>query len=304
MSARRPLWRAWRAPLLLVAGALALAACADLMNKLEEGTDENTGVGKLVRGVNRVRKSAQDLDPSEEHYIGRTVAAQILAMPQYKLSEDTALVNYVNRVGIGIALSNDNVRQTFAGYRFAVLDTDETNALACPGGLIFVTKGMLAKASNEDELAAILAHEIAHVSHRHGLDAIKKSNLTSAFQYLGSGALQVAGENNADLQKLATVFDDSVKDVVGALVTSGYSRAAEEEADTSGREYLRNAGYDPQGLSRVLAKMGETGGEGGMFATHPAPKDRQATLEPPLPYVADAAGQAARAQRYAASMKP
>jgi predicted Zn-dependent protease len=304
MSAPRTWPRALRTSLLVAAGALALAACADILNTLEQGTDENTAAGKLVRGVNRVRKSAQDLDPSEEHYIGRTVAAQILSMPQYRLVEDAALTAYVNRVGLGIAMSNDGVRQPFAGYHFAVLDTDEVNALACPGGTIFVTKGMLAKASSEDELAAILAHEIAHVTHRHGLEQIKKGNLASAFQYLGSGALQAAGQNNADLQKLAEVFDNSVKDVVGALITSGYSREAEVQADTSGRQFLLGAGYDPQGLTRVLNQMGETGGEGGMFATHPAPKDRQATLQPPLAYAADAAGQTVRAQRYAAAMKP
>ena len=133
---------------------------------------------------------------------------------------------------------------------------------------------------------------------------LKKSNLASAFQYLGSGALQAAGSNNEDLQKLATVFDDSVKDVVGSLITTGYSREAEEQADKTGREFLRGAGYDPQALTRVLAKMGEVGGEGGMFATHPAPKDRLQTLREPLPFTTDPQGEAARASRFVAAMKP
>lgn len=282
---------------------LALAACAEFLGALEDATDPDSAEGKLVRGANKLRKSAQDLDPAEEHYIGRTVAAQIVAMPQYKLSQDQALTAYVTRVGLGVAMSNDRVRHTFAGYHFAVLDTDEVNALACPGGTIFVSKGLLAKATSEDEVAAILAHEIAHVTLRHGLEQIKKANLASAFQYLGSGALQAAGSNSADLQELAKVFDDSVKDVVGALITSGYSREAEAEADHLGRDLLGGTGYDPQALTRVLAKMGEVGGEGGMFATHPSPADRCQTLLKPLPYAADPADLAARAARFVAVAK-
>lgn len=297
-------WRVARFCMLVGGFAIACVACAGVMGVLEEATDPNSAEGKLVRGANRLRKSAQDLDPSEEHFIGRTVAAQILAMPQYRLAQDPTQRDYVTRVGLGVVMSNDGVRHTFAGYHFAVLDTDEVNAFACPGGTIFVTRGLLRKATTEDELAAVLAHEIAHVTHRHGLLQIKKANLAQAFQYLGSGALQVAGQNNADLQKLTEVFDDSVKDVVGALITSGYSREAEQEADVSGREFLRLAGYDPQALTRVLSHMDEAAATGGMFATHPAPKERQSTLGAPLPFSADAAGEAVRSQRFAVAMKP
>jgi predicted Zn-dependent protease len=293
------------ARLVLLGGAVALAfvACAKMMVALEGATDPNSAEGKLVRGANRLRKSAQDLDPSEEHYIGRTVAAQILAMPQYPLAQDPVLLDYVTRVGLGVAMSNDGVRHTFAGYHFAILDTDEVNAFACPGGTIFVTKGLLRRAATEGELAAVLAHEIAHVTHRHGLEQIKKANLAQAFQYLGSGALQAAGQGSGDLQKLTEVFDDSVKDVVGALITSGYSQQAEQQADVSGREFLRQAGYDPQALTRVLARLDQVGGAGGMFATHPAPRARQATLGAALPFQADPNGEAVRAQRFAAAMK-
>jgi predicted Zn-dependent protease len=95
-----------------------------------------------------------------------------------------------------------------------------------------------------------------------------------------------------------------VKDVVGALITSGYSREAEAEADRLGREFLQGTGYDPQALGRVLAKMGEAGGQGGMFATHPAPADRLKTLAEPLPYGGDPAGAATRAARFAAATAP
>lgn len=291
-----------RRPLLIASmlvGALGLAACAGVLNALEEATDENTVLGKVARGANRVRKSFQDLDPSEEHFIGRSVAAQILSMPQYQLADEPALLAYVERVGHGIVAQNDDALRPFLDYRFGVLATDEVNAFACPGGLILVSKGLLADTKSEDELAAVLAHEIAHVTLRHGVAAIQSSNLVSAFQYLGGAAAQAA-MSQEDLDKLTDVFGDSIGDVVGTLVTSGYSRDAEVAADELGRRFLAGAGYDPQALQRMLTNMADHGGaSGGMFATHPSPQDRIAALGAPLAFTGAAA--TARQQRFAAA---
>ena len=284
--------------LFVLAALLPLAACAAVMNALEEATDEGSAAGKLVRGANRLRKSFQDLDPSEEHFIGRSVAAQILAMPQYPVSDDAKLAAYVERVGAGLVAQNDGVRRPFLDYRFAVLGTEEVNAFACPGGLILVTKGLLANTRNEEELAAVLAHEIAHVTLRHGVAAIQQANLAQAFTYLGAGAAQ-ATMSQEDLGKLTELFDGSVEDIVQTLVTSGYSRDAEVAADQLGREFLAGAGYDPQALAGVLGCMQDHGGAGGMFSTHPAPKERIDALGAPLAFTGAADGVAVRQQRFA-----
>ena len=286
---RRSVWCA-----LLV---LPIAACAAVMSTLEQATDENSVEGKLIRGTNRLRKSFQDLDPSEEHFIGRSVAAQLLAMPQYPLSTDEARLAYVERVGHALVETNDGVRRPYLDYRFGILDTDEVNAFACPGGLILVTRGLLAKTHGEDELAAVLAHEIAHVTLRHGVAAIQQANLAEAFTYLGAGAAQ-ATMSQEDLAKLNGLFDDSVGDIVQTLVTSGYSREAELAADALGRQFLVPTGYDPQALGRLLAGMR---GEGGMFATHPAPAERIQALGAPLAFAADAAATARRDERHLAA---
>ncbi len=275
--------------------ALPIAACAAVMSTLEQATDANSVEGKLIRGTNRLRKSFQDLDPSEEHFIGRSVAAQILALPQYPLASDETLLAYVERVGHGLVETNDAVRRPYLDYAFGILDTDEVNAFACPGGLILVTRGLLAETHGEDELAAVLAHEIAHVTLRHGVAAIQQANLTQAFAYLGAGAAQ-ATMSSQDLDKLNALFDDSVGDIVQTLVTNGYSREAELAADALGREFLATTGYDPQALGRLLAGMR---GEGGMLATHPAPEQRIAALGGPLAFAEDAGAVARRAQRYA-----
>jgi predicted Zn-dependent protease len=292
-----------RASIVLLLLALPVAACATVLAGLEQMTDEDSAEGKLVRGANRLRKSFEDLDPSEEHFIGRSVAAQILAMPQYPVLDDEAAQDYVESVGLALAMTNDGVRRPFLDYRFAVLDTDEVNAFACPGGTVLVTRGLLRKATSEDEVAAILAHEIAHVTLRHGVEAIQQANLLQAFDYLAAGAAQ-ATMSAEDLQKLTAVFDDSVKDVVETLITSGYSREAEAAADQLGRTFLAGTGYDPQALSRVLRNMADVGGDGGMFATHPAPADRVDSLGAPLAFAGDAAAAERRAARHRAQLKP
>jgi len=278
--------------------AMSEIACGTVMSTLEDATDANSVEGKLIRGANRLRKSFQDLDPSEEHFIGRSVAAEILALPRYPLADDESQLAYVERVGHGIVATNDDVLLPFLDYRFGILATDEVNAFACPGGLILVTRGLLAAARTEDELAAVLAHEVAHVTLRHGVAAIKQANLTAAFGYLGAGAAQ-ATLSDEDMAKLTDVFDDSVSDIVQTLVTSGYSRDAELAADQLARQFLAGTGYDPQGLARVLGRMSSSGA-GGMLATHPAPEDRIEALGSPLAYVADAAATAKRDARHAA----
>jgi predicted Zn-dependent protease len=275
---------------------LPIVACAAMMDSLEKATSEDTVEGKLVRGASKLRKSFQDLDPSEEHFIGRSVAAEILAMPQYPLSTDVSQLAYVERVGHGIVETNDTVRRPFLDYRFGVLATDEVNAFACPGGLILITKGLLVQTKSEDELAAVLAHEIAHVTLRHGVAAIQKANLAEAFTYLGAGAAQ-ATMKEEDLNKLTDLFDDSVNDIVQTMVTSGYSRDSELAADKLGRKFLSATGYDPQALVRVLGRMQ---GGGGMLATHPAPQVRIEALGKPLAYAGDQGAEALRGKRFAA----
>jgi predicted Zn-dependent protease len=257
--------------------ALGLVACADLMNSLEESTEENSVLGSAVRGVNRLRKSFQDLDPSEEHYIGRSVAAQILVMPEYPLADIEQLDAYVNRVGQGLAIACDEVRQTFLGYRFGVLESKEINAFAAPGGTIFVTRGLIERTQSEDELAAVLAHEIGHVTLRHGLAAIQKSNLIEAFKYLGSSAAQ-ATLDAQQLKEVTGIFDDSVQDVVSTMVKNGFSKEAEYEADALGQRIAAASGYEAGALRKFLERLGREGGAGGLFSTHPAPADRLENL--------------------------
>ena len=190
----------------------------------------------------------------------------------------------MNRVGHGIAMSGDEVRHTFVGYRFAVLDTDEINAFAAPGGTIFVSRGMIERTQDEDELAGVLAHEIAHVSLRHGLAAIKKSNMISAFQYLGASAAQ-ATLSASSCRRSPPIFDDSIQDVLTTLVKSGYSRDAEYEADPIGPR-VRGGGIRPA-RARDVHRAPEVGRRAGRDVRH-APRASGPAGEPRHPPRGDA----------------
>src|SRR4030042_1147989 len=122
--------------------------------------------------VARAQKATRNVSEPEEYLVGRAVAARILTT--YPLVQDPKLQLYVNEVGQTVARKSSRPK-TYRGYHFAVLESLEPNAFACPGGTILITRGMLKLCANEDELAAALAHEAAHVAHRDGINSIAKS---------------------------------------------------------------------------------------------------------------------------------
>jgi predicted Zn-dependent protease len=138
---------------------------------------------------------------------------------------------------------------------------------------------MLRCCRSEDAVAAVLAHEIAHVQLRHGLQAIDKSRVTEAVTTLGAeGAKSYGGQKLADLTK---VFEGSISDVTSTLVNNGYSRSFEREADAAAVTILTRVGYDPDGLVAMLTEMEKNLKPGGLdFAkTHPSPRSRIDDIE-------------------------
>jgi predicted Zn-dependent protease len=257
--------------------ALFLAGCAEVV---QMGTAVGEGMGKISkedreaidRAARQTAKAARPMTEQEEYYVGRAVAATILG--RYRLYSNGRLTAYVNSIGQSLALASDR-SFTFGGYHFAILDTEEANALACPGGIIFITRGMLKKAQNEDQLAAILAHEVAHVNHKDGLASIQKSRWMEALSILGSETARKLG--GAEMTKLVSLFEGSVDDVAKTLLVNGYSREQEMQADLGALAFLNRLGYSPYGLTDFLEKMAreQTGGsKQGIFATHPGMNER------------------------------
>jgi predicted Zn-dependent protease len=252
-------------------------------------------INALTSTVKSVSKAARSLTEDEEYYIGRAVAARLTST--YPLSRNSRVTEYLNLVGQTIALHTEKPT-TFGGYHFALLDSPEINAFACPGGIILITRGMLSSVKSEDELAAVLAHEIGHVIHRDGIGAIQSSRWSEALLVIGSNAAKEFGPK--DTAKLVSLFEGSIDDVVKTLVVNGYGRDQEKAADASALVYLAAAGYDPQGLSGYLKRLEEAGrgSKGGILATHPGTEERlENVAQASIPEV-DAAALSRRTKRF------
>jgi len=260
---------------------LLLSSCS----VLEQGADILAGKGKVsrsdvdavVKTGTALRKTFSDITEEEEYYIGRSVAALILS--HYDVYENEVLINYVNTIGTSISYFSDRP-ETYGGYHFMILDTEEVNAISAPGGLIFITKGLLSRCTNEEMLAAVLSHEIAHVTKKHGLRAIKNSRLIEAFGIIGEQAVQRFG--SAELQKLTTIFEGVLGDVVETLIEKGYDRKYEYEADVLAIEFAVNTGYSPLGIKDFLETMvseSSSVADKGWFKTHPSAADRIERVE-------------------------
>ena len=246
-----------------------------------------------------VTKTFQDITPEQEYYIGRTVAATVLA--NYKAYPTEDLNGYLNRMGQALAQFSTRP-ETFGGYHFLVLDSDDINAFAAPGGLILATRGLLECCQTEDELAAVLAHEIGHVEKLHGLRAIRTGRLNSALTILAVEAgKNLAGENLAEVTK---AFDESINDITTTLMNSGYSRKLEFEADAAAIGILKQAGYQPGALVAMLENMAKSwdSSRKDFAATHPPPADRIAELQK-AKVESSKETAAARQKRFAAATK-
>lgn len=242
--------------------------------------DIGRAVDMTFTTIQATEKAARPISEEEEYFVGRAVAARLLQY--YSLYESPKFVNYVNMIGRAISLHSEKPF-TYGGYHFAILNTNEINAFACPGGIILITRGMIQLAQSEDELASILAHEIAHINHRDGINSIKGARWTEALTIIGTTALKTYG--SADLAKLVSIFEGSIDDILKTLVLNGYSKAQEYAADEKALIYLAKAGYNPQALLNVLEKLRQfgTAQKVGFFKTHPMPEERIENLKDKIP---------------------
>jgi predicted Zn-dependent protease len=200
---------------------------------------------KAKKAVTLVSGATHKITEEEEYYIGRAVAANILS--HYPLWKNKAATRYLNLIGKALVLRSARP-EIFGGYHFSLLDTPEANAFSAPGGIIFLTRGIVELAGNEDELAAILAHEIQHVVVKDPLKAIKSQRLKT----LGTFA---AGEAMGSGGRVLQVFQDSVLDISGTLLQKGYSRGQEKNADLGALKLLTATGYEPAALLAMLEKI-------------------------------------------------
>jgi len=269
--------------MLAALGAAGILLCSGCTMLTQVGTAVGEATGQLTpeqaQSINRsaaaVEKTFQDITPEQEYYIGRSVAATVLHT--YKPYNKEAANAYLNAAGQILAQASDRP-ETFGGYHFQILDSDEVNAFSAPGGLVMVSRGMLRCCRNEDQMAAVLAHEIGHVEGQHGLRAIRKGRLTSALTILAAESAKNLGSQ--DVAELTKAFEGSISDISSTLMNSGYARALERDADKAAVTIMERVGYNPEALAGMLAGMKRHLKPGGndFVKTHPSPDDRIADV--------------------------
>ncbi len=202
----------------------------------------------------------------KEMQIGRQLALEV--EQQSKMVDDPVITEYVNRVGQNIVLHSD----AKIPFTIKVVDSDEVNAFALPGGFFFVNKGLILAADNEAELAGVMAHEIAHVCARHAMENQGKGafmNYAALAGILFGGAIVSSVLQNGG-------------GIMAGLASLKFSRSAEEEADRLGVQYLYASGYDPTAMSTMFEKLAaqnksKPGKVAKLFTTHPQSVDRRDT---------------------------
>lgn len=240
-------------PLLTRAGvvlcALALTNCA---------TNPVTGNPNFVT-----------MSESQEISTGRNEDQKV--REQYGSYDDPALQRYVNDIGQRLAKAS---HRAGLQYQFLVVDSPQVNAFALPGGYIYITRGILAYLNSEAELAAVLGHEIGHVTARHSVQQLSAATAAN----VGASVLQIF------VPQIRNSGGDALINTLGGALLSGYGREHELEADRLGAEYLARTGYDPQAMIKVVgvlknqelfdaevakAEGREARAYHGLFASHP-----------------------------------
>jgi predicted Zn-dependent protease len=220
-------------------------------------------IGK--RNINHGIIAKMSGSTEKEVRMGREAAAEVDR--QAKFVDDPVITEYVNRVGQNIVLHSD----AKVPFTIKVIDSDEVNAFALPGGFFYVNKGLILAADNEAELAGVMAHEIAHVAARHAVENQTKGSL---LEYAAiAGSIFLGGIPGMIYQNTAGIG------LLGIFMK--FSRSAEEEADKLGVQYMYAAGYDPGAMATMFEKLEaknkkKPGFVARAFATHPAPPDRRA----------------------------
>jgi predicted Zn-dependent protease len=209
------------------------------------------------------RREFSLVSAAQEEQIGREGYTAVLA--EYGTYEDPAVQRYVNEVGQKLAKVSQLPN---LDWHFTVVDDPAVNAFAMPGGYIYITRGILAHLNSEAQLAGVLGHEIAHVTHRHSAAALTRQ--------------QVAGLGISVGSLLSSTFSryGSVAQQGLGLLFLSYSRQNENEADASGIQYAAAAGYDPRDVPAtyaMLKRVSQRSGQRlpGFLSTHPDPGDRE-----------------------------
>jgi beta-barrel assembly-enhancing protease len=264
--------RSFYARLTTVSILVALCLPSSLLAGRRHGDVENIGNRNINGRVALIFPNFVSLE--KEIQIGAQYAQYFEQTA--RLVEDPVVNEFVDRVGQNI-VKNSDAKVPFV---IKVIDTDEVNAFALPGGYFYVNKGLILEADTEAELAGVMAHEIAHVAARHATERMTKAQL---MQFAALPALFVGG-----YWTQMAVYNSMGMGL--SLAVLGITRKSEEEADQLGTQYLWNTGYDPNGFITFFEKLqarekDKPGKFASFWRTHPAVEDRIEKVQQEISYL-------------------
>ncbi|MBO4628817.1 MAG: M48 family metallopeptidase [Treponema sp.] len=247
----------------------------------------------ISSSVSSIEKASETITPEEEYYIGRSVAASIAST--YPIDQGSyQMTSYLNNICETLVMNSEKP-YLYKGYYVVILDTDEINAMATPGGHIFVSRGLIDCTDSEDALAAVLAHEIAHVQLGHSVQAIKASRVHTAVSSTTKAVavtsiatanvrtgLYLSEKEMEKVMQAVDTFSDTTNEVTKTLINTGFSKEQEFDADKNALYIMQSAGYDPYAMLDMLAQIEDSSSNSGWGSTHPAPKDRIKKVEKEL----------------------
>ncbi len=253
---------------IIASGVLAISAYAFGLGDLNKALDTVKKVQKTAEPAGKVVKGLVGIGPEEERAIGESVALEIIG--KYGgLVRDPAVTRRVNLVGRSLAYYSSSPA---LAWKFGVLNSPSVNGFSAPGGLVFITRGLYDLVGSDDSaLAAVLAHEIAHITGRHALNIIERNEGLA-------GATNLVAQRSGDvaaLQAQLSQFDLGIDKILKTLLETGFDPQTEFGADKSGRELALTVGYAPGALRAVLTQLQQKNGTPqAVFSTHPPLSER------------------------------
>lgn len=255
---------------LALAGIL-MTSCGsmDFAEFMDSGLMDEKAIA-IQKSVESIEEASKDISPEDEYYIGRTAAAIILK--NNKVYKNQKKTKYVNNICAALTVNSEKP-YIYNGYKVAILDTEDFNAISTPGGHIFISKGLYNLATSEDMLAAVIAHELAHIQLGHSSQSIKSSRVTKAIIQTANAVGDILSEEERSQREKD--FNKAAAEYVENAVTKGFSKDQEFKADAYAMKLLLNAGYDPKAMLDLLNLLKEKqSGETTIDKTHPSPEKR------------------------------